>query len=276
MAPPLLAASITPLRDGGASLDEQAIAPLVRHLQDGGVDGIFCCGTTGEGVMLTLDERQRAAAAFRSACDGDLIVHCGAQTTSETTQLCEHAAAIGANGAAVIPPPYYPLTEDEQVEHFVAAAAACAPLPFYMYAFTARSGYSLSVAVIGRVRDRTPNLAGLKVSEQPFDVVAPYLELGLKVYVGNEPLIPEALKAGAHGSVSGLASAFPAEVARLLREPTRENAERIRELREALGSATFVAAVKRVLKNHGVPIETDMRAPLLPLSDEHAARIATL
>jgi 4-hydroxy-tetrahydrodipicolinate synthase len=276
MAPPLLAASITPLRDGGATLDENAIAPLVRHLRDGGVDGIFCCGTTGEGVMLTLDERQRAAAAFRSACDGQLIVHCGAQTTVDTVALCQHAAAIGADGAAVIPPPYYPFSEDEQVEHFVAAALACDPLPFYMYAFTARSGYPLSLAVIGRVRERVPNLAGLKVSEQPYEVVAPYLELGLPVYIGNEPLIPQALAAGAHGSVSGLASAFPGEVARLLREPTAENADRVKALRDALGSATFVAAVKRVLKNHGLPLETDMRAPLRPLSDEHAALIATL
>ena len=98
MAPPLLAASITPLRDGGATLDEAAIAPLARHLRDGGVDGIFCCGTTGEGVMMTLDERQRAAAAFRSACDGDLIVHCGAQTTADTVSLCQHAAAIDIHG----------------------------------------------------------------------------------------------------------------------------------------------------------------------------------
>ncbi len=276
MTPPLLAASITPLRAGGSELDEAAIAPLVRHLQAGGADGIFCCGTTGEGVMLTLDERRRAAAAFREACDGDLIVHCGAQTTAETAELCRHAASIGADAAAVIPPPYYPLSEDEQVEHFVAAAAACAPLPFYMYAFAARSGYALSVEVIGRVRERIGNLAGLKVSEQPFDVVAPYLELGLRVYVGNEPLIPDALEAGAYGSVSGLASAFPGEVARLLREPTAENAERVRSLRDALGAATFVAAIKQVLQNHGVPIETDMRAPLRPLSREHAERLATL
>jgi dihydrodipicolinate synthase/N-acetylneuraminate lyase len=61
MAPPLLAASITPLRDGGATLDENAIAPLVRHLRDGGVDGIFCCGTTGEGVMLTPSDRPATA-----------------------------------------------------------------------------------------------------------------------------------------------------------------------------------------------------------------------
>src|SRR5207247_10839638 len=109
--------------EAGSPRAGAAPGPLVAARRDGGVDGIFCCGTSGEGVMLTMDERQRAAAAFRSACDGDLIVHCGAQTTAETVSLCQHAAAIGADGVAVIPPPYYALTADEQVEHFVAAAS---------------------------------------------------------------------------------------------------------------------------------------------------------
>ena len=60
----LLSASVTPLKDGGAALDEDAIGPLVEFLQAGGADGVFCCGTTGEGVQLTTDERRRAAAAL--------------------------------------------------------------------------------------------------------------------------------------------------------------------------------------------------------------------
>ncbi len=75
--------------------------------------------------------------------------------------------------------------------------------------------------------------------------------------------------------MSGLPSAFPGDVARLLREPTAENVDRVKALRDALGSATFVAAVKRVLKNHGLPLETNC-APLRRLSDEDAALIATL
>ncbi len=66
----LLAAAVTPLTDDGERLDEAAFAPLTRYLRDGGVDGVFCCGTTGEGVLLTLDERRRAAELFREACDG--------------------------------------------------------------------------------------------------------------------------------------------------------------------------------------------------------------
>src|SRR5262245_22136927 len=83
----LLSASVTPLRDGGTALDEDAIGPLVEFLLAGGADGVFCCGTTGEGVLLTADERRRALLRFREACTGTLIVHCGAQTTADTAAL---------------------------------------------------------------------------------------------------------------------------------------------------------------------------------------------
>ena len=109
----------------------------------------------------------------------------------------------------MIPPPYYPLGEDELVEHFVAAADACAPLPFYLYAFTARSGYPLTPDVIRSVAERATNVAGLKVSESPYRAVAPYLELGLRIYVGQEPLLPQALADGAYGSVSGPGQRLP-------------------------------------------------------------------
>jgi dihydrodipicolinate synthase/N-acetylneuraminate lyase len=273
---PLLAAAVTPLRDNGATLDTDAIAPLVAHLEHGSVDGVFCCGTTGEGVLFSYDERTRAAAAYRSACGGTLIVHCGAQTTAETAALAAHAASIGADGAAVIAPPYYPLGSDDLVEHFVAAAHACDPLPFYLYAFTARSGYSLTPEVIRAVAERTTNVAGLKVSESPYEKVAPYLALGLRTYIGSEPLLPQALADGAYGSVSGLASAFPADVRRVLDEPTPEHAQHLASLRDTLGATTFISGLKWVLRNHGVPIQPDVRAPLPPVRDALAAQLATL
>jgi dihydrodipicolinate synthase/N-acetylneuraminate lyase len=276
MPPVLYAASVTPLRDGGTRLDEDAIEPLVRHLRDGGADGIFCCGTTGEGVLLSTTERRRAAERFREACDATLIVHCGTQSTAEAQDLASHAAELGADGVAVIPPPYYPLDDEALIEHFTAAAAACAPVPFYLYAFTARSGYPITPHVVEAVRERAPNVAGLKVSESPFDAVSPFLQLGLPVLVGNEPLIPQALEAGAIGAVSGLAGAFPDRVSAVLRQPTEEGAGRLRELRDRLGTSSFIPSLKVVLRHRGVPIEPDVRAPLRPLSGERAAQLATL
>jgi 2-dehydro-3-deoxy-phosphogluconate/2-dehydro-3-deoxy-6-phosphogalactonate aldolase len=267
MPPLLLSAAITPLRDGGASLDLDAVGPLWEYLRAGGADGVFCCGTTGEGVLLTHEERQAMAIAFREACDGRLIVHAGAQTTAGTAALANHAASIGADGVAVIPPPYYPLDDDALVEHMCTAAAACEPLPFYLYAFAARSGYPLRVEVVRRVQERASNVAGLKVSESPFSAIQPYLELDLPVLVGSEPLIPEALAAGAAGSVSGLASAFPQTVRAALDDPGERTAAPLRELRDRLGSASFIAGLKHELGLAGVPVRGDMRAPLRPWAD---------
>jgi len=166
-----LAAAVTPLRDGGTRLDEDAFGPVADFLAAGGLDGILALGTTGEGILLTVDERRRAAELYLEACRGrlEVAVHCGAQTTAETVTLAEHAASAGASAVAVIPPPYFPLSEESLFEHFRAAAEACAPVPFFLYEFEARSGYAIPQRVIERLRQAAPNLAGLKVSDTPFE-----------------------------------------------------------------------------------------------------------
>jgi dihydrodipicolinate synthase/N-acetylneuraminate lyase len=271
--PPLIVAAATPLRDGGATLDEAAIEPMVAFLESHGADGVFCCGTTGEGILLRADERRAAVRAFRAATQGRLIVHAGAQTTAETVALAADAEVAGADGVAVIPPPYFPLDPDALTDHLVAAAAACDPVPFFVYVFTRRSGYPLPVEVIGAVADRAPNLAGLKVSESPFADVEPYLELGLPVLVGSEPLIVPALAAGAEGTVSGLAAAFPDEVRAVLDDPGPSGETRLDDLRRAMEAQPFVPAVKHVLGRRGVPVAPDVRGPLRPLGAEQAGAL---
>jgi dihydrodipicolinate synthase/N-acetylneuraminate lyase len=270
---PLIVAAATPLTHDGDALDEPAIWPMVAFFAEHGADGVFACGTTGEGILLTDDERRRAAVAFRAAVRGTLIVHCGAQTTAATSALAAHAAEIGADGVAVIPPPYFALDDEALSAHLAAAAAACAPLPFFIYAFTARSGYPVPAAVIERVREQADNLAGLKVSESPFARVEPYLELGLPVLVGSEPLIPPALARGAAGAVSGLAAAFPDVVRAALDQPDAAAEARLTALRTAIEAQPFIASVKHVLARRGVPIRPDMRAPMRPLTDDEAASL---
>jgi dihydrodipicolinate synthase/N-acetylneuraminate lyase len=270
-----LAAAVTPLRDGGEELDEQAFEPLIAFLADNGLDGIFALGTTGEGLLLSVEERRRAATLFLEASAGRLtvVVHCGAQTTADTVALAEHAAAQGADAVAAVAPPYYGFDEHELTRHFTAAAAACAPVPFFLYEIAARSGYAIPLTVVGRLRDDVPNLAGLKVSDTPFERVEPYLVEGLDVFVGSEPLAAKALARGAAGVVSGLASAFPEVVAELVAEPTEERAEQIAALRDTLQRFPFVAALKVVLGRRGLSVREDVRAPLRGLTDAERAEL---
>jgi len=273
-----LAAPVTPLSDGGARLDEEAFGALLDFYAGSGLAGLLVLGTTGEGILLRHEERRRVAelavaGAGAGAGPQRVIVHCGAQSTAETSALAAHAAEAGADAVAVIAPPYFAFAAEELVEHFAAAAAACAPLPFYVYEYADRSGYAVPVAVVERVRERAPNLAGMKVSDAPLERVQPYLETGLDVFIGAESVILQGLERGAVGAVSGVAAAFPEAVAALVRDPTPERSQLVESLRAALSEHPFQASVKAALAFRGLPVDRDVRAPLQPLSADAAVRL---
>src|SRR5919201_6454444 len=257
-----LAAALTPLRDGGSRLDEGAFGPYLEFVAAGGLDGILALGTTGEGFLLAPDERRRALELFLRG-PLPVLAHAGAQTTATTVALAEHAAAVGAAGVAVIAPPYYALDEQELLAHFVAAARACAPTPFYLYEFAARSGYAIPLSVIERLRERAPNLAGMKVSDATWEAFSPYLLEGLEIFAGPEALIRQGLAGGAVRAISGLASCFPELVAAAV----HEGAE-VGDARTTLQRFPFPSAAKTVVGARGVPMRPDVRPPLRTLTRE--------
>ena len=259
-----IAAALTPLRDG--ALDGDAVGPYVEFLAAGGLDGVLAMGTTGEGMLFDLGERKEIASTFVDAAAGRLqvAVHAGMQTTRDTVALAEYAAAIAADAVAVIPPPYFPLDDDALFAHLAAAARACAPVPFYVYEFERASGYAVSRDILDRLRDAAPNLAGMKVSDSPYEKFARYLDVGLDVFVGPEAFIGRGTEAGAVGAVSALASAFPERVVAAVRDRSDELAS----LRESIERFPRHAALKHVVRRRGVPVRAEVRPPLRLLTQE--------
>jgi dihydrodipicolinate synthase/N-acetylneuraminate lyase len=270
-----LAAAVTPLRDAGGTIDEDAIGPYLDFLAAGGLDGLLALGTTGEGILFDVDERQRVVERMLEAAGGRLQVaaHCGAQTTADTVALCEHAAAAGVDAVAVIGPPYFKLDGPAQLRHLRAAARACAPTPLYVYEFAATAGYAFEVEALVRLKEEEPNVTGLKVSDTPWDAFSRYLLDGWDVFAGPEALIFEGLQHGATGAVSGLAAAFPAEVAAVVRDPTAEGSRNLAELRGFVERFPRHAALKHILGRKGVPVHEDVRGPLRPLTDAERSEL---
>src|SRR5215204_6335373 len=236
-----LAAVVTPLSEGGAALDEDAVEPYVDFLaRPGRLDGILALGTTGEGILLSVDERKRVAERFIDAGRGRLqvAIHAGAQTTADTVELAAHAADRGADAVAVIGPPYFAYDEEALYRHFAAAAEASGPLPFYLYEFKGRAGYSIPLPVVERLGDRVE---------------------GLKVFIGAESLVDAGVERGAAGSVSALAAAFPEGA-----DPSK---------RVFLERFPFQAALKTVIALRGVPIQEVVRPPLRGLTPEERAEV---
>jgi dihydrodipicolinate synthase/N-acetylneuraminate lyase len=262
----VIAAAVTPLRDGGRRIDSTSITRLAEFLSSAGVRGVLVAGTTGEGVLLTVGERMALTEAFLAAAGGRLAVaaHAGAQTTADAVRLAEHAREHGVDAVAAIGPPYFAFDDDELLAYFGAVAAAAAPVPFYLYEFRHRTGYAVPPAVVRRLAEVAPNLSGLKVSDRTMEEVRPYILPGLDVFVGAEALIPDAVAAGAVGAVSGLASVFPQAVVGILEG--RQPAALASRLRARLADQPLHASLKALLVAQGVLEEASVRPPLRALT----------
>lgn len=128
-------AMVTPMDDEGR-VRLESVAPLVEKFVREGAGGIYLCGSTGQGPLLTLEERQGMAEATVTAVRGRLpvMVHVGSIREAETIELARHAAAVGAGAVSSVAPMYYPptLASTMALYHRIAAAA---DLPFYAYSF---------------------------------------------------------------------------------------------------------------------------------------------
>ena len=139
----LLAAAVTPLARRRFGQLAQ-VRPLVDHLVRNQVNGLFVCGSTGEGPLLTSDERRATAAAFVDAAAGRLpvIVHVGHCSPAEARLLAEHAQGIGADAVAAVPPWYFkPESIDQLIGCLAEIAAGDRSCPSTITTFPAARAY---------------------------------------------------------------------------------------------------------------------------------------
>lgn len=112
----VIPAIVTPLDDGGA-LDEASLRRLVAFERDEGADGLLILGLSGEGVMLTVEERERVTDIVVAEGGGmPLLVGCSADSTDAAVQLVRGAVARGADAVMVAPPRRPGQTRDEARE----------------------------------------------------------------------------------------------------------------------------------------------------------------
>lgn len=161
----LIDAPFTPFHTDG-SLNLAPIPAYAQLLARNGLQGVFINGSSGEGYMLTDEERMQLAEAWMAAVPEGfkVIVHVGSPCVTSARRLAAHAQAIGAWGIGAMATPFPKMGSVEQLVQYCEAIASAAPeLPFYYYHIPAfnqafLSMYELLQAVDGRI----PNFAGIK------------------------------------------------------------------------------------------------------------------
>lgn len=160
-----IVAPFTPMQTNG-NVNLELIPEYADFLIRNGLDGVFVCGSTGEGALLTLEERKAVAEKWINVCGGKMkiVVHTGECNLRDQQDLAAHAEQIGAWAVATMAPAFLPPKRNEELLALCRTVASAAPsLPFYYYHIPALNGVHLSVFELLKAADKEiPNFAGVK------------------------------------------------------------------------------------------------------------------
>ncbi|GGB44292.1 dihydrodipicolinate synthase family protein [Flexivirga endophytica] len=215
--PPVL----TPLTEDG-TVDRDSLERLVQHLLDGGVDGLFALGSSGETVFLTDEQRDEALEVIVHTAAGAVPVMAGCiePTTPRVLERLRAAERFGAD-ATVVTAPFYAIVGPHEIERHLRAVASASSLPVVAYDIPVCVGRKLPLDLLLRLAGEGV-LAGVKDSSGD-DVAFRQLRIGLddqgdstfSLLTGHELVVDGMLLAGASGSVPGLGNVDPAGYVRL-------------------------------------------------------------
>ena len=215
----LIDAPFTPMHaDGSINLD--VIPEYAALLQRNGLKGVFINGSSGEGYMLTEDERKQIAEAWMEAVKSltvpegspegfKVIVHVGSTCVKSSRNLAEHAQAIGAFGIGAMAPPFPKVGRIEELVKYCEEIACGAPeLPFYFYHIPAFNGAFLSMYdFLQAVDGRIPNFAGIKYTFESlyeYNRCRRYKDGKFDMLHGqDETILPCLAMGGAQGGIGG-------------------------------------------------------------------------
>ena len=268
-------ALVTPVDDRG-KIQTGALRDLMDWHLEVGVDGFYIAGGTGEGLLLTQDQRRALTDATVRAADGraPIIVHVGHVSTRAAVDLARHAASAGADAVSAIPPIYYGTDPDSIVGHYSAIASAT-PLPLIVYHIPAATHSQMTVSLMRELL-RLPTVKGIKFSDYNHFLMRQIALLGseLLVYSGNDEVFLSGLVMGANGGIGLTYNFMPQLFVGIYQAFHAGDLARARELQwkacamidVLLGiSGSTLSAAKVLLRHLGFEVG-EVRRPIRPLT----------
>lgn len=271
---------VTPLTDKD-EVDVNSLERLVDYCIDSGIQALYPCGTTGEMMYLSVEERKVVSEAVvrHGAGRVPVFVHVGAWNLKDTLHLAEHAVKIGADGIAVVTPSFFHIGENGLAEYFT-AVASCVPgdFPVYLYAIPQCAGNDISLSVAEKVAAACSNVVGIKYSYPDMTKIQQMLRVcnnSFSVLVGPDHLFAAVTVMGGDGVVAGNAQVVPFyfnQIWKCLQEKKYDEAadwqQKVNVLNEKLCEINNIAAYKVMLQKDGIISTSNMRKPLENLTSE--------
>ena len=274
-------AIVTPF-DANDHFDPAAMRKLVRFQLSAGVDGFYVCGSTGEGLLQTADERRAVLETVLDEVAGraTVIAHVGAFRLDETLELARHASVVGADAISSLPPAYFYKPDMLTLIHYYEIVASATDLPFLVYNLPQRTGITMTSELFDRLLE-LPNVVGMKDSSGNTFQIGLYFSEGRKpiIFNGEDPVLLHGLMVGACGGIGSTYNVMPQLYVKLWRAfQTGDVASavqtqlRMNEVIRVLLTVNHIAAIKQTLSWMGMDAG-EPRMPNRALTSEEAAKL---
>lgn len=262
-----------------------ALRQLVERELADGVEGFYCCGSSGEGLLMTVEERKRFLENVLDQTAGrvPVIAHVGTIRTKEVVELAEHAMQAGCAAVSMIPPYYYKFSWDEIAQYYEQVIEALPDAPVILYNIPQFTGIEFSKANAARLLDN-PNIIGVKhTSNNLYSLERMATAYPKKIlFNGFDEQYLGALAMGAGATVSTTANLFAPLFAAIRREFQAGNMAQALKYQQALNyrveelcAVGIFPATKYGWTLRGVDCGS-CRRPFDPLDDQAKARVKAL
>jgi 4-hydroxy-tetrahydrodipicolinate synthase len=265
--------------------DAKRMRAFVDFLIDGGIDGLFPLGTSGEFALLDREERKLVVDTVVDQTKGRVPVLAGVSdpSLSNVVQFVRDARDAGADAVVATPPYYFATGEDGLYQHFETISSK-GDLPLFVYNIPEWTHLFVPPSVIQRLADQRL-IAGMKYTEYNLLNLLKFIRVAgnkVSIFTGSDAMTFTNLEFGGSGGVIGVANVAPRQAASIFDlfkkgdlEGAKNTQVKLLPAIEAIGVGRFPAGLKAAMKLIGVPVG-NVHPPLEPLTSREVENVAGL
>lgn len=280
----IFAALFTPF-NADESINEEATRKLVRYEIEQGVEGFYCCGSSGEGLLLSNDERKRFLEIVLDETRGEVpvISHVGTIRTKDVIDLANHAQSAGAKAVSMIPPYYYKFSMDEILTYYEDVINATKDLGIIVYNIPQFTGVSFNKNNAGRILENKRVIGIKHTSTDLFGLERMIADYPDKVYFnGFDEIFLSGLAAGANAAIGTTVNLYPKtfkKIREYYQNGDMEKAKKLQSLTnhrvEEMVNVGIFPAVKYMFNKLGIDVGC-CRRPFKELTNEQKEKMDKL
>lgn len=272
--------------DEAGNISAERTEKFAKYLLDKGVKGVYVCGSSGECIYQSKEERKQTLESVMKVVGGKMtvIAHVACNNTADSCELAAHAESLGVDAIAAIPPIYFRLPEYAIADYWNTISASAPNTDFIIYNIPQLAGVALTMPLL-REMLKNPRVRGVKNSSMPVQDIQMFKDEGgadRVVFNGPDEQLISGLVMGADGGIGGTYAVMPELYLKIMEYVKAGKIEEARAIQYEADRIIYAmcecrgnlyAVMKEILKiNEGQELGS-VRRPLAPLEESDMEQV---